>query len=214
MIIYKITNLTNNKMYIGQTTQSLKERMRCHLKDYKNNLPIDVDLHKLGIENFKIEQIDEAKTKNELDEKEIYYIKLYNTKYPIGYNLSDGGSTTKGYHHRQESKDKMRNAKRKCGKKISEAYMGEGNPFYGKKHSEESKQKMSEKRKGFKHLTEEQIANLKKSHFKTKVMCIETNEIFNSIREAEKIYNIKGTHISRVCRGKRKTTGGYHWKYI
>lgn len=214
MIIYKITNLMNNKIYIGQTTQTLKERMRAHLKDYKRNLPIDVDLYKYGIENFKVEVIDNATNKEELDQKEIYYIKLYNSKYPNGYNLSDGGSTTKGYHHRQESKDKMREVKRKCGKKISEAYIGEGNPFYGKKHSEESKKKMSEKRKGYKHLTEEQIIKLRNSHFKTKVMCIETNEIFNSIREAGEKYNIKETHISRVCRGGRKTTGGYHWKYI
>ena len=36
---------------------------------------------------------------------------------------------------------------------------------------------------------------------------------WNSIADIEKETNIKGTHISRVCRGKRKTTGGYKWEY-
>lgn len=36
--------------------------------------------------------------------------------------------------------------------------------------------------------------------------------LFNSIREAEHEYNI--THISSVCRGKRRTDGGYVWRYI
>lgn len=46
-----------------------------------------------------------------------------------------------------------------------------------------------------------------------KVINIDTGEVFNSINEASNIYNLKPTHISRVCRGKRKRTGGYKWMY-
>ena len=45
-------------------------------------------------------------------------------------------------------------------------------------------------------------------------MCVETQEIFNSVKEASQKYNLKATHITRVCKGKRKRTGNYHWKYV
>ena len=51
------------------------------------------------------------------------------------------------------------------------------------------------------------------SHFK-KVICIETKEVFNSIKEASMKYNLNGTSISNCCKGKSKTAGGYHWEYI
>ena len=44
-----------------------------------------------------------------------------------------------------------------------------------------------------------------------KVICIDTNEIFNSIAEAEKVKNVH--NISLCCSGKYKTAGGYHWRY-
>lgn len=49
-------------------------------------------------------------------------------------------------------------------------------------------------------------------HRSKKVLCVETNEIFNSAKEAMEAIGIKG--IDACCRGKQKTAGGYHWKYI
>ncbi len=46
-----------------------------------------------------------------------------------------------------------------------------------------------------------------------KVICIELNEIFNSIMNVERKYNIKHQHIAACCKGKIKTCGGYHWMY-
>ena len=46
------------------------------------------------------------------------------------------------------------------------------------------------------------------------VKCIETQEVFPSMRNAEKVIGIKGNHISDVCKGKRKTAGGFHWEFI
>lgn len=56
--------------------------------------------------------------------------------------------------------------------------------------------------------------NLKKYKHKVKVLNVETGEIFNSIKEAAEKYNLKATHITRVCKGRRKMTGNYHWQYI
>jgi hypothetical protein len=46
-----------------------------------------------------------------------------------------------------------------------------------------------------------------------KVINIETKEVFNTIVEAGNRYNIPFQNIQKVCRVKRKTAGGYHWKY-
>lgn len=90
MIIYKITNNINGKMYIGQTINSIKERLRCHLKESSGYFP--KALRKYGIENFTIEIIDSsAKTIDELNVLERKYIKQLNTLRPNGYNLQVGG---------------------------------------------------------------------------------------------------------------------------
>lgn len=205
MIIYRMYNRITKKNYIGQTTRSLKERTAEHIRC--NKIVVDKAIKKYGIENFIVEEIDSALTIEELNEKEKYWIAKYNSLVPNGYNQCLGGDNTCGFHHRAESKRKMSEAK-------SKAYIGKENPFYNKTHSEESKKKMSDKRKGMKHLSEEQIAKLRESHRTVSVKNIETNETFNSIKEAAEKHNIPDTHISRVCKGKRKTAGGYHWQYV
>lgn len=47
-----------------------------------------------------------------------------------------------------------------------------------------------------------------------KVICIETKEIFNSISEAGRIKKVDISDITKVCKGKQQTAGGYHWKYV
>lgn len=47
-----------------------------------------------------------------------------------------------------------------------------------------------------------------------KVLCVETGEIFESTKEAERKTGIAHNHISKTCNGKLKTTGGYHWRYV
>lgn len=93
--IYKITNKINNKIYIGQSKnieQRWKEHIR-HSKDkYSRHKPyIHSAINKYGKDNFKFDVIEECKFE-ELDEKERYYIKLYNSnKRGIGYNITPGG---------------------------------------------------------------------------------------------------------------------------
>lgn len=90
--IYIIKNKINNKVYIGQTINSLSYRFGQHTraplnKCHKNS--IDYAIQSLGIENFFIELLEECPI-SELDTKEIYWINFYDS-YNNGYNLTRGG---------------------------------------------------------------------------------------------------------------------------
>lgn len=91
--IYIIKNTINDKVYVGQTTQSVRLRFLNHLsaarkgKDYR----IGQAIRKYGEANFYVETLEEC-LKSELNERECYYIKLFNsTNSKFGYNISVGG---------------------------------------------------------------------------------------------------------------------------
>lgn len=89
--IYKITNIINNKIYIGQTIQTLKYRFAQHVCKTGCKY-LHAAILKYGKENFKIELIEEVPI-NELNEREIYWIQFYKSmNKQIGYNLIPGGS--------------------------------------------------------------------------------------------------------------------------
>ena len=82
----------------------------------------------------------------------------------------------------------------------------------GKHRSEETKKKISESGKG-RILSEESKKKIGKGNGKL-VYCIELDKIFESTCEASRELGISQSSISLVCRGKRKTAGGYHWEYV
>lgn len=92
--IYIIKNKINNKVYVGQTTVSIKLRFQNHLsaarhgKDYI----IGKAIRKYGEENFYVELLEEC-LKEELNDREIYWISYFNsTNSRFGYNISIGGN--------------------------------------------------------------------------------------------------------------------------
>lgn len=94
-LIYKYTNIINNKTYIGQTRQSLEERHKKHLQQSKNN-PIDCfhrAIKKYGIENFTKEIVEDDIPNDKLNEREIYWISYFDSYYISGrgYNMTKGG---------------------------------------------------------------------------------------------------------------------------
>lgn len=94
MIIYKITNKTNGKVYIGQTVRTLPQRWKHHCYDaekYKDNSVFHKAIRKYGADNFAVEQIDVACSKEELNAKEVYWIEYYKCGIPNGYNMTHGG---------------------------------------------------------------------------------------------------------------------------
>ena len=92
-IIYKITNNITNKVYVGQTIQKLKDRWYRHCSSKGNkgelNMHIKRSIIKYGKENFSISLLEECNVED-LDERERYWIKFYNS-YENGYNETIGG---------------------------------------------------------------------------------------------------------------------------
>ena len=96
MIIYKITNKFNDIIYIGQTKQSLQARWSYHCYSAKKRYyygKLKDAIQEFGAENFTVEQIDCAATKEEANEKEVYWIKFYGSV-ENGYNTSPGGNNS------------------------------------------------------------------------------------------------------------------------
>jgi group I intron endonuclease len=209
MIIYKITNNINNKIYIGQTIEDLKKRWSRHnwtCTKGRNAMAITNAIIKYGKENFIIEQIDTANTIDELNDKEIYYINKLNSLSPNGYNLTTGGG------NKRLSEETKR--------KISESNKG-------KKRSEETKRKLSESHKGWVP-TEETKDKWRKSFSgkkpseKTVKGSIEYNQktytllnpegilvTFTNMKLFCKENNLCNSKLCLVANGKRKTHKGW-----
>lgn len=97
--IYKITNLCNGKVYIGQS-QNILRRFRRHKEEScretskSYDLPLYRAMRKYGIENFNFEILEEC-SKGKLDDREKFWIKRYNsTNRDKGYNIEKGGNAS------------------------------------------------------------------------------------------------------------------------
>lgn len=141
--IYKITNKINGKCYVGQSIH-IKKRFQEHIKS-KFDTPLCKAFKKYGIENFDFEIIEECK-KQELNEKEIYYIKIFHSCVDEhGYNLTYGGDGN------------MAGVSDITKNKLSECRKGENNPMFGRSLSKESLAQRSIIYKNtLKNMTEEQ----------------------------------------------------------
>lgn len=133
MVIYKITNLLNGKIYIGQTTKD-------NPNYYGSGRLIKKSIKKNGIENFKKEILSYCKNRNNLNELENFYISYFNCKVPNGYNLTDGGEGCVGVEFSKERRQNI------------------ANRFSGKKRPEHS-----EFMKGIKNPSRRKEVNLKRS---------------------------------------------------
>lgn len=94
MYIYKITNKINNKVYIGVTIRTIAERYREHWSrvEERKYLHLYSAMALYGKDAFFVERIDAANTKEELFDKERYWVKYYNSSSPdYGYNNTNGG---------------------------------------------------------------------------------------------------------------------------
>ncbi|MBQ3441683.1 MAG: GIY-YIG nuclease family protein [Selenomonadaceae bacterium] len=106
-VIYKITNQLDGKSYVGQTTRTIEERFKEHAKCKTTYIGNAIRAH--GVENFSIEVIEECDTREQLNEREIFWIVTLNCKHPNGYNLTEGGDGSKGFT--EEALSKMRTPK-------------------------------------------------------------------------------------------------------
>lgn len=168
-IIYKATNTSNSKCYIGKTKSNLEFRKEQHFKDSfvkKSKLIFHCAIRKYGIESFVWEILEECDDKI-LNEREIYYIDYYKSncgKFPeTGYNMTNGGDG--GYileHHPNKKEIYAKMAKSNSGENnflnkmsyedrenwLNENRRGINCYAYGKKFTEERRKKMSEAMRG------------------------------------------------------------------
>lgn len=149
--IYKITNIINNKIYIGKTS-NVNKRWKQHIKisvtkEKKAYQYLHKSINKYGIDNFRIEVLETNLNEFDAFEKEKFWIQNFNSNdFNIGMNLTNGGEGASGLKWSEESRDKKRGKNNhNYGKplsddvkeKLSLSLSGENNGFYGKKHSKE-----------------------------------------------------------------------------
>lgn len=97
--IYKITNNFNDKIYIGQTARDIDTRFAEHCSETRGHSRLHNAIQKYGWRNFKIEEIEKIPL-SKLDEREIYWIKYYDsTNKEKGYNITKGGNNA-SFHPR------------------------------------------------------------------------------------------------------------------
>lgn len=209
MIVYKITNTINNKVYIGITKCSLSKRWKEHKSaSKKSNLHLYVSIRKYGLSNFKIEQIYSAKDENDMYNQEIKLIAFYKANNPkFGYNNSIGGE------------------KSSLGKKLTDiqkkAISGFQKNRKRKPHSDETKKKMSESAKG-RDMSKFILKSVEKRKGLAASNRVKINQYtlsgeficaHNSLTEAANSVNGTPSAFGAIKRGRLKTYKNYIWKY-
>jgi group I intron endonuclease len=155
-VIYKVTNIINQKVYIGQTIRRFDTRKKQHIMSATKGSKVKFHLaiSKYGADSFHWEVVCDCYDLKQLNIMEEFYIwKANSTDKSFGYNIKFGGNNCK---LSEETKNKIRDKAK------------------GRRHSEESKRKMSESRSGEnhfrfgKHLTDEHKEKIRKIRTGTK----------------------------------------------
>jgi len=149
--VYKIENIINHKVYIGQSRNIVSRFKRGHLlSNVGEGTLLKNAIHKYGYENFTAEVILET---YDFDYWEKFFIMMYHSNDRCyGYNMTDGGEggpTFLGRHHTEETKKLMSLHSGTRGMKYTpEQRYAMGSRWRGKHFTEEQKRKMSERCKG------------------------------------------------------------------
>lgn len=212
--IYKITNLINNKCYIGKTLNTIQERWREHCSDYKKRdeekRPLYSAMNKYGIENFKIEEIEQC-NEDIVNDREKYWIEYYGS-FKKGYNATLGGDG-KAYLDRKlliKTYNEIQNLKKSA--KILNIDAGHLSKILKENNIEVRSSKEVQNEEYGKEIA---------------MIDLETNAIiktFISLADAARYIKeqtnstaeVRGmtVHIRQVAQGKRKTAYKYKWKFI
>ena len=143
-VVYLIWNMVNGRRYVGQTVQTLETRFKGHANC--KTTAIGKAIRKYGVKNFRYGVIKSCASKEEMDYWEKYFIVALHSKTPYGYNCTDGGEGTVGVERSPETRAKLSAA--------SATHCGEKNSFFGKHHTDETRAKISAKKKGTHHTKE------------------------------------------------------------
>ena len=240
--IYKITNIINGKLYIGQTQKTIQERFQAHLKkaqQHTNRYLYDA-MNKYGYDNFIPSLIEECDN-SLLNEREIYWIHYYNTTdKTIGYNMTiggDGGDTWTNNPHKEitskkisqhnkgkhsmtpEYKEKLINAAKEVNTiKINKEDLEKDiKDFISievicKKYNM-SRRTYYNKCKEFFNMTPTQLRGDKLTHTNTQKIYLDLNQIIQCIKENKSLQEMADLfHVSKET--IRKTIVNYYGKNL
>ena len=218
--VYKYTNLINGKVYIGQTKTSLIKRAGSNGKGYRGCRHFYSAISKYGWENFIPTILKDNLTKKQADFFEIYYINKYqSTNSKNGYNLSTGG--TKGQPIGELNKHSIPIICLETQKIFPSAAVAQRELGIDDGDIRKCCQGKQRSAGGY-HWADYHIGqNYKKPVEKAikkgdpkPVRCIELNKNYESITKAAEDLKLDISGISKVCKNKQKTTGGYHFCYL
>lgn len=230
--IYSITNLRNNKRYIGMTSNTYN-RKRAHFWALKNNKHSNEKLQKAynsyGEDCFEFEVVEKIDTNDRMLalHRENFYINEYNS-YKNGYNKTLGFDGSTLHKRPEETLVKMSNFMKGNKYWLGKHHSEESKRKIGAAHknkivSEETRNKLSKALKGKKVGKDNPFYNKKHSEetkakirekVSKKVVCIETGVVFQSTVECSNALGIDRSNICKVCRGVVKSAGGYSFKYV
>lgn len=214
--IYVITNQINNKQYVGKTIFSIQKRWNEHkqalFRKRNEKRPLYEAMSKYGIDNFKIEELEEC-LPDEANIQEQYWIKKLNT-FHNGYNVTLGGD---GKHYLDYSK---------ILKLFDETLLNITEIATICSCCEDSvKNIVSQYRENVNWRQRHSLRQLPNNLGITgkTVRCIEEQKEFPSATRAAnwlvengriKSQSYGRSKIPMACRGERNTVGSYHWEYI
>lgn len=203
--IYKIVNDINNKIYIGKTLNSIKERWRQHCKDFKKERcekrPLYDAMNKYGIEHFHIEEVENVIDISLLEEREKYWIKYFNS-FKEGYNATQGGDGRPYLNYNLIYKIwSMGVSARKTAEIVG-------------CHEDSVLKILKNLGISSEEIKKHAIQSSSKPVCKIDKDTEEILQVYPSIKEAERQNNYSRNHISPACQGKQKLAFGFKWKFL
>lgn len=217
--IYKISNTINSKVYIGQSID-IQRRFSDHMRMLNDNRHYNKHLqasyNKYGKEAFLYEVLCVCDI-TELDDMEVFFIDYYNSINPeYGYNKESGGSINKSVSAETREKHRINNS-------------GSRNPFYGKKHTKEHREKIRKLSSLHRH-SEATKQKISENHADVSgennprsrpIYCPELNEYFWGAKAAEDKYGINKNNICSCLKNRLKSAGKHPvtkekltWTYV
>jgi len=199
--IYCIQNEIDGKCYIGKSV-NIPKRWREHKAALRRGCHHNKHLQKAwdcyGEKSFLFKVLEYA-APNELGDLEIAYISKFKAFGENGYNFTMGGDGgLLGMPKTEETRHKISEAN-KGRRHTSEEKAHLSKALIGRIFTDEHRKKIGE-------------AN-KKSHAKS-VLCVETGQVFKSLKEAGEHFGTDCSNIGHVCKGRQEKAKGYHFTYI
>lgn len=216
--IYMYTS-PSNKSYIGQTIRSLSERAQKNGNGYVGCPIFFRAIQKYNFKNFKYQILGEFKIED-LDQKEIEFIKKYNTLQPNGYNIQKGGAEEykRIKHGTKINQFDLDGNFIKQYSSVAQA-AEDNNTIYQAISAVLSKKRKQHNGYIYRYDNEEKPLPVQVKHThgkKTAQYDLEGNllNIFDSATQAGKSLGKDGRNIRSVCDGKRQSAYGFKWKYL